>query len=173
MSKKSGYSTAEVARIIGVTDVTVRKMIERGDLQCYGKYRQGAFHGRRITIGKRHLAEYILSHRERFDATTIEEYTKGVKNLDEPHPHTGNLDVYTDLYGAHYSTTSDPVEEHSDPAEESSIIRNPESHAGFILSFNDRIAVVNITAETAVTIITALLKDPLIKITDIKISRKY
>ena len=165
MSKKSGYSTSEVARIIGVTDVTVRKMIERGDLQCYGKYRQGAFHGRRITIGKKHLAEYILSHRERFDDTIIEEYTKGVKNLGDPNLYTGNLDAYTDLYGNQHFTTGDPVEEPS-------IIRNPESYAGFILSFNDRIAVVNITAETAVTIITALLNDPLIEITDIKISRK-
>lgn len=163
MSKKSGYSTTEVARIIGVTDVTVRKMIERGDLQCYGKYRQGAFHGRRITIGKRHLAEYILSHRERFDATTIEAYTKGVKNLDEPHPYTGNLDD-TDLYGNQHFTTGDPVEEPS-------IMRDPESYAGFILSLNGRIAVGNITAETAVTIITALLKDPFCEITDIKISR--
>lgn len=164
MSKKSGYSTAEVARIIGVTDVTVRKMIERGDLQCYGKYRQGAFHGRRITIGKRHLAEYILSHRERFDATTIEEYTKGVKNLDDPQPYTGNLDAYADSHGNWHFTTSDSVEEPS-------IIRDPASYGGFILTLNDRVAVGNITAETAVTIITALLNDPICEITDIKISR--
>lgn len=164
MSKKSGYSTTEVARIIGVTDVTVRKMIERGDLQCYGKYRQGAFHGRRITIGKRHLAEYILSHRDRFDAVTIEEYTRGVKNLDAQQPYTGNLDAYADSHGKWHFTASDSVEEPS-------IIRNPESYAGFILSLNDRIAVGNITAETAVTITTALLQDPLCEIADIKISR--
>ena len=151
------YTTSEVAKILHVSHETVRQMVYRGDLECFGSSKPKG-QGHRIKIGRNHIRSYMMQHLGKFSDTELSEWGV-VSKIDtsvvhqdetvcEKPQYVGDLSVYTDL-----------------SSEKTSCITT------YTLCLNDRIAVGNITAETAMKIVEAIMQDPFCDVTSFKIER--
>ena len=151
------YTTAEVAKILHISQDTVRQMVYRGELGCYGSSRPKGT-GHHIKIGRSHIRSYMMHHLGKFSDTELSEWGV-VSDVDtsvvqpdetvcEKQQYTGDLSVY------------------ADPASE-----NTSCITAYMLYLNDRIAVGNISRETALKVVEILMNDPVCDIASYKIER--
>ena len=142
------YSVKETAEMLGVSTNTVRAMIDRGELKTYGYLRQkNPKRHRKLQIAQGTIIAYIKSCPSRFPAETLARFN--ICEDEDAADTTQN--VATETVSKKKSETEQPIE------------------TPYILSVNDRIAIGNVTKETALQMFLALLNDPLCCIESIKI----
>lgn len=176
---KPGYSVNETAQLIGVTPATIRHWIDNGALGAYvSSDRIEKGHKRKIRIGREHIADYIYDHPMQFGEElkkTFSEYRTGypkpdnrddICEEDTPAP-TGawadlirNASDITTRYQEQISAIKTPTESTEEAPKKS-----------YILYVNGRVAVGNISAETAQKIAGALLADDICDIESIEIRK--
>lgn len=152
------YTTAEVAKILHRTEDTIRKMVYRGELGCFGSSRPRGT-GRPLKIGRTHIRAYMLQHLGNFSDSELTEW--GVIPEVEPfvtQPEESACGM------SQYSGDSYVCAE---PSSQSTSV----PYKTYFLHLNDRIAVGNITAETVVKIVEAIMRDPVCDVTTFKIDR--
>lgn len=151
------YTTSEAAKILHISQETARQMVYRGELGCFGSSRPRGT-GRHITIGRSHIRSYMQHHLGKFSDSELSEWgvvsdadTSAVQpdeTVCEKQQYAGDLSVY------------------ADPSPEiTSCI------TAYMLYLNDRIAVGNISRETALKVVETLMNDPICDIASYKIER--
>jgi hypothetical protein len=161
---KKGYSTREIAQILGCTITTVHNMIN--------SHRLGAMivepttpNGRRVVrITREHFQDFIRANPDRFsdaekriwgvDVDTDAVYTKESIDLDSlPNKPTGAWASVTEMENDLGIRNEELKLPWNEKQEEANIIPN------YSVIVNGRIAVAGVTKETAIAITTALLND--------------
>lgn len=81
--KKCGYSVVEVAQILGVTPVTVRKKIDNGELDALvdGTLQKG--HKRKIRITRENLSKFIKDHEGYYERETVKVFMSSFKDVSK------------------------------------------------------------------------------------------
>lgn len=142
------YSTKEAAEILGVSTNTIRAMIDRGEIRTYGYQRpKSPKRHRRLQIAEGTIISYIKSCPSRFPSETLARFNI----CDDDSSADTTQKVATETASKKMSEAEQPIE------------------TPYILSVNGRIAIGNVTKETAVQMFLTLLNDPLCCIESIKI----
>ena len=166
---KRGYSTTDVAQVLGVHYTTVRAMIDDGRLECLvdPPLTQGG--KRRIRFTREHIANYLKAHREHYDEATLKAWgvtedsaTTGTAKVidpktEKPEDNMSQFGVTSlnKLSGAwaglaKAAAVPEPIKE-----EAPSTTKN-ETYYIFV---DGRLCLGNISSETARTILCALMTD--------------
>lgn len=68
---KRGYSTKDVAQILGVHYTTIRHMVDAGRIECLMDPPVTPGGKRKIRFTREHIAKYLGEHREHYDEATL------------------------------------------------------------------------------------------------------
>lgn len=68
---KRGYSTKDVAQILGVHYTTIRHMVDTGRIECLMDPPVTPGGKRKIRFTREHIAKYLGEHREHYDEATL------------------------------------------------------------------------------------------------------
>ena len=143
--QKIGYSTREVAQILGCTPTTVVSYIDKGKLEALKSENEKKSQRKRIfRITREQLAKYLNENKERYPKELVSQFVKEqiYKDTDSWIPDNAyKANDISELQGA-FKTESD--------------ILNPSK---FSIIIDDRICVGNISLKTAHTIFNALIED--------------
>lgn len=151
------YTTSEVAKILHVSHETVRQMVYRGNLECFGSSKPKG-QGHRIKIGRNHIRSYMMQHLGKFSDTELSEWGV-VSDVDTSAVQPDETVCEKQQYAGDLSVYADPS------SEMTSCI------TAYMLYLNDRIAVGNISRETALKVVEILMNDPICDIASYKIER--
>lgn len=168
--KKPGYSVIDTAKVLHVTPRTVRIWIDSGKLGALmsddkvvkGKKRQ-------IRVLPEHIREFMRHNKGRFEESQLK--TWGVLD-DQEHDETIDEKLSRDISGEELA--NDPelfqalcdklsgVESTVEPTTDKVVTPPPAKTASAKIIVDGRIALGNISRESAVAIVDVLMKDPLI-----------
>lgn len=169
---KPGYSVPEVAQIIGRTPATIRAWIDKG---LIGSYRSSdtTEKGRKrsLRIGREHLADFIYAHQLEFDPELVNvflKYRSGYPKPDERNDIVDGTSGTSVPTGAWAHLIEDGLAEETDIKTPEMTEAEPQAKA-YILNVNGRLAVGNITADTAKKILSALLEDEICHVDSVEI----
>lgn len=156
---KHGYSTSEVAQILGCTPCTVRVMINDGRLKAHVTSPNKSNGYRNISISREHIQDYIKANPDRF--TDADRKAWGVCDKQEVEPMVESLPnkptgAWRDLFETEKKDLGIKAIESKPLVEE---IKESAKEPHYSVMVSGRIAVAGITKDTAITIITALLND--------------
>jgi excisionase family DNA binding protein len=194
---KPGYSTKEVAQILGCTPCTVRHMIESGRMK--GRVsNQEVIPGkkRKIRIFREDLANYIYEHRGQFDKALVQQFSKYRTGYPKPDDRSmrvtdtdpqdkevkvnenGDTSVPTGAWANLLNATdTDRAEQEYKEAikgikayAEKEPVKS-ERAASYMVLVNGRIAVGNVTVDTAKIIAGALLADDICEVEAVEIRK--
>lgn len=189
---KHGYSTKEVAQIIGCTPCTVRHMIESGRMK--GRISDPEVipgKRRKIRIFREDLADYIYTHRAQFSKALVDQFSKYRTGYPKPDDRpiaekdqqdkkvkvneNGDTSVPTGAwanlmsaatgFANNLSTNTDHSEqEYKEPVKS-------ERATSYMVLVNGRIAVGNVAVDTAKIIAGALLADTICEVESVEIKK--
>lgn len=174
---KRGYSTTDVAQVLGVHYTTVRAMIDDGRLECLvdPPLTQGG--KRRIRFTRDHIAKYLKEHREHYDEATLKAWgvTKdsivtGTATVAEPKTEEPKNDMsefgvtsLDKLSGAWAGLAKAATETPNKPAAVPEPVKegtaNPAKAETYYIFVDGRLSLGNMSSETARTILGALMTD--------------
>ena len=185
---KPGYSTKEVAQIIGCTPCTVRAMVMSGRMK--GRISDPEVipgKKRKIRISRENLADYIWEHQAQFDKEIISVFSK----YRTGYPNPGDWPIYAEKDQQDKEATVNENGDTSVPTGAWASLLNPEkiereykeavtgikTHAdreninAYMVLINGRIAVGNVTVDTAKIIAGALLADTVCEVESVEIKK--
>lgn len=172
---KIGYSTTEVAQILGMAKPTLINRINSGKIDAIVKPPVTPGGKRGIRITREALADYIFSgdwHVEDALKETFSKYrTKKVPDTSEP----GEPEIIgaykandiSELTGAWAVPKNSEQIDTQESANSGSFVHNDSCS----IEIDGRIAIANIQTETARYILDAILNDPYTKFTSITVKR--
>ena len=184
---KPGYSTKEVAQIIGCTPCTVRHMIESGRMK--GRISEPEMipgKKRKIRISRENLADYIWEHQAQFDKEIIgvfSKYRTGYPKPDDEPTRAVNENGDTRFPTGEWADLLNPKKIEREYKEAVTGIKTyaekteakaedaRETVNAYMVLINGRIAVGNITVDTAKTIAGALLADTVCEVESVEIKK--
>lgn len=192
---KPGYSTKEVAQIIGCTPCTVRHMIESGRMK--GRISEPEVipgKKRKIRISRENLADYIWEHQAQFDKEIISVFSKYRTGYPKPDDRpiaekdpkdkevkvneNGDTSVPTgawaDLMRAADTDRSEQEYKEAIKGIKTHAEKEPvksERASTYMVLVNGRIAVGNVTVDTAKIIAGALLADTVCEVESVEIRK--
>jgi hypothetical protein len=159
-TNKKGYSTTEVAQIIGCTPCTVRNMIANKKLGAYITKPDKPNGYNTIRVGREHIQEFIKNNPYRF--TDADRNAWGVGDT-KPELGASIDDLPNKPTGAWASIVDMEKDLDLHPVENLPWLENKQEETNTISHYsvliNGRIAVAGVTKETAITIVTALIND--------------
>lgn len=192
---KPGYSTKEVAQILGCTPCTVRHMIESGRMK--GRISEPEVipgKKRKIRISRENLADYIWEHQAQFDKEIIGVFSKYRTGYPKPDDgpitekdqqdkevkinENGDTSVPTGAWAnlMRVANTDRVEQEYKEAikgiktyAEEEPV--KSERAASYMVLVNGRIAVGNVSVDTAKIIAGALLADDICEVEAVEIRK--
>lgn len=144
---KRGYSTKEVAQVLGVHYTTVRAMIDEGRLECLMDPPVTPGGRRKIRFTREHIAKYLREHREHYDEATLKAW--GVTE-------TTVIGGTAELAKAATETPNKPAAVPEPIKEETPSATKTETYYIFV---DGRLCLGNMSSETARTILCALMTD--------------
>lgn len=172
---KRGYSTKEVAQVLGVHYTTVRAMVNEGRIECLMDPPVTPGGRRKIRFTREHIANYLRSHREHYDEATLKAWgvtenaviggTAEVADEKKPEDDISKFGVTSldKLTGAWAGLAKAASETPNKPAavpepikEETPSAKREETYYIFV---DGRLCLGNMSSETARTIICALMTD--------------
>lgn len=188
---KPGYSTKEVAQIIGCTPCTVRHMVMSGRMK--GRISDPEVipgKKRKIRIFREDLANYIWEHQGQFDKALVQQFSKYRTGYPDP----GNEPIravnengdtrfptgaWADLLNPEkiereYKEAVTGIKTYAEKAEakaEAEAEDARENVNAYMVLVNGRIAVGNVTVDTAKTIAGALLADTVCEVESVEIKK--
>lgn len=174
---KRGYSTKEVAQILGVHYTTIRHMVDTGRIECLMDPPVTPGGKRKIRFTREHIAKYLGEHREHYDEATLKAW--GVREdsvitgtaevagpkTEEPKSDMSEFGVTSldRLSGAWAGLAKAATETPNKPAavpepvkEEAPSTTKTETYYIFV---DGRLCLGNMSSETARTILCALMTD--------------
>jgi hypothetical protein len=160
---KLGYSVAEVAQICHVVPATIRNWIDSGVICAHILQNDKR---RTIRIGQDQLAEFMKKNPGKFsveDTKPFEKYLKDPlgKNNDEPEETSVPTGAWAGL-----------IEQNTIQEEPSVFIEKKNNYDNtYNLLVNGRIAVGNITLQTAKQMLSILMDDPVCDVNSVSIER--
>lgn len=164
--KKQGYSTFEVAQILGCHYKTVLNMIDTGRLEAevQPKLREGG--KRRIRISRQQLINYLCKNKTRFSPELLNAFGVGETVCLVEAQMEKNREEKSFTKG----TTKEPCGAWAIPKKESSpeIIKESREKRCSVC-VDGRICVANISKDTATKIVEALMTDNIISMDSISI----
>lgn len=152
---KEGYSVAEVAQILHCSTFTVRNYINNGHLgaSLSQKNREKGKH-RRIRILKEHIAEYMSKHLDRFTKEELDTWLKYKPASVTKTKAVTEVHSLSDLTGAWANLVQDNVNATIEATQ-----KKTTEIDSYSIRLDGRIAIGNVSKETATKIIDALLAD--------------
>lgn len=172
---KRGYSTKEVAQILGVHYTTVRTMVDDGRIECLMDPPVTPGGKRKIRFTREHITKYLGEHREHYDEATLKAWgvtedsattgtaeIEGEKKPEDDMPEFGatSLDklsgAWADLAKAATETPNKPAAVPEPIKEEEPSAAKEETYYIFV---DGRLSLGNMSSETARTILGALMTD--------------
>lgn len=144
--QKTGYSTREVAQILGCTPTTVVSYIDKGKLEALkSENKKNPQRKRNFRITREQLAKYLNENKERYPKEIVSQFVKEeqtYKDTDSWIPNDAyKVNDISELQGA-FKTESDVIK-----------------FSKFSIIIDDRICVGNISLKTAHAIFNALIED--------------
>lgn len=147
---KTGYSTKEVAQILGCIPQTVINRIDSGELEALVDGKQQPGKRRKIRITKEQLSSYIRNHRGYYEKETVKAFLKACKvdfrPKEEP-SETSEVHDISELTGAWAGLVGNSVD------------AEPPKNEAHQLLVDGRIMVCNVEKKTIKAILDALLED--------------
>lgn len=174
---KRGYSTKEVAQILGVHYTTIRHMVDTGRIECLMDPPVTPGGKRKIRFTREHIAKYLGEHREHYDEATLKAWgvredsvitgTAEVAGLKTEEPKSDmsefgvtSLDrlsgAWAGLAKAATETPNKPAAVPEPVKEEAPSTTKTETYYIFV---DGRLCLGNMSSETARTILCALMTD--------------
>lgn len=174
---KRGYSTTDVAQVLGVHYKTVRAMIDDGRLECLMDQPVTPGGKRKIRFTREHIANYLRAHREHYDEATLKAWgvtedsvITGTAEVAGPKTEEPKNDMsefgatsldqlsgaWTGLAKAATETPNKPAAVPEPVKEEAPSTTKTETYYIFV---DGRLSLGNMSSETARTILGALMTD--------------
>lgn len=175
---KEGYSTIETAQILHCCKVTIKNLIERGELgaNIYPTKKQPG-KKRTIRVTRKHIQDYMRSHQSKFSKEDLDVW----KVFEEKKPHTEleiheayeahSLEELTGAWSGLAEQNKQEISRLEDSLNPTPIENAPTERPSFSINIDGRIAVGNIEPGTASKIIDALLQDNNISYSEIAIKK--
>lgn len=174
---KRGYSTKEVAQILGVHYTTIRHMVDTGRIECLMDPPVTPGGKRKIRFTREHIAKYLGEHREHYDEATLtawgvtedSETTGTAEGIDpkteKPEDNMSEFGVTSldKLSGAWAGLAKAVTETPNKPAAVPEPVKeetaNPTKVETYYIFVDGRLCLGNMSSETARTILCALMTD--------------
>lgn len=150
---KTGYSTKEVAQILGCIPQTVINRIDNGELEALVDGKQQPGKRRKIRVTREQLTSYIRTHRGYYEKETVKAFLKAcqvdIKPKEEPSEASETSEVHDikELTGAWAGLVGNSVD------------TEPPKNETHQLLVDGRIMVCNVEKKTIKAILDALLED--------------
>lgn len=150
---KTGYSTKEVAQILGCIPQTVINRIDSGELEALVDGKQQPGKRRKIRVTKEQLSSYICNHRGYYEKETVRAFLKACQMDLEPkeesseESETSEVHDISELTGAWAGLVGKSVD------------AEPPKNEAHQLLVDGRIMVCNVEKKTIKAILNALLED--------------
>ena len=182
-TKKKGYSLNEIAQMIGCAYCTVLRLVNKGDLKAIKQDKLSENGRRRFRVTRRHLIEYMTEHKNKFAPELLEAFHIDLtENKEVAVEKTedvkegfieGTTSVPTGAWASAFNTPigtdfKETVEPKIAKKTNDKEIESKKSNTCSII-VNGRIAVANISKETALKIVTCLSEDECIKMDTLSI----
>lgn len=176
---KRGYSTKEVAQILGVHYTTIRHMVDTGRIECLMDPPVTPGGKRKIRFTREHIAKYLGEHREHYDEATLtawgvtkDSIVTGTATVAEPKTEEPKNDMsefgvtsLDKLSGAWAGFVKAATEVPNKPAlmiapdkTEDEEVTSTKAETYYIF-VDGRLCLGNMSSETARTILCALMTD--------------
>jgi excisionase family DNA binding protein len=176
---KRGYSTKEVAQILGVHYTTIRHMVDTGRIECLMDPPVTPGGRRKIRFTREHIAKYLGEHREHYDEATLKAWgvtedseTTGTAEVIDPKTEKPENDMsefgvtsLDKLSGAWAGFVKAATEVPNKPAlvitpdkTEDEEVTSTKAETYYIF-VDGRLCLGNMSSETARTILCALMTD--------------
>lgn len=166
---KRGYSTKEVAQILGVHYTTIRHMVDTGRIECLIDPPVTPGGKRKIRFTREHIAKYLGEHREHYDEATLtawgvtkDSIVTGTATVAEPKTEEPKNDMsefgvtsLDKLSGAWAGLCTVETEMPNKPA----AAAEPVKVETYYIFVDGRLCLGNMSSETARTILCALMTD--------------
>lgn len=174
---KRGYSTKEVAQILGVHYTTIRHMVDTGRIECLMDPPVTPGGKRKIRFTREHIAKYLREHREHYDEATLKAWgvtedssTTGTTEVAEPKTEEPKNDMsefgvtsLDKLSGAWAGLAKAATETPNKPAAVPEPIKeetpSTTKNKNYYIFVDGRLCLGNMSSETARTILCALMTD--------------
>ena len=176
-TNKRGYSTKEVAQILGVHYTTIRSMVGAGRIECLMDPPVTPGGRRKIRFTREHIVKYLKAHREHYDEETLKAWgvtedstTTGTAEVIDPKTEKPKNDMsefgvtsLDKLSGAWAGLANLATETPNKPAAVPETIKEETPNAAkaetYYIFVDGRLCLGNMSSETARTILGALMTD--------------
>lgn len=172
---KRGYSTKEVAQVLGVHYTTVRAMIDEGRLECLMDPPVTPGGRRKIRFTREQIAKYLREHREHYDEATLKAWgvtettvisgTAELAGEKKPENDMSEFGVTSldKLSGAWAGLAKAATETPNNPAAVPEPVKedapSTTKNETYYIFVDGRLSLGNMSSETARTILVALMTD--------------
>lgn len=174
---KRGYSTKEVAQILGVHYTTIRHMVDAGRIECLMDPPVTPGGKRKIRFTREHIVKYLGEHREHYDEATLKAWgvtedsvITGTAEVAEPKTEEPKNDMsefgvtsLDKLSGAWAGLAKAAIETPNKPAAVPEPIKeetpNTAKAETYYIFVDGRLCLGNMSSETSRTILCALMTD--------------